>query len=263
VFDRVRFVLVHPRSGGNVGSAARAIKNLGFSRLALVAPSCDPLGREARMMAVDARDVLERAEKHRDLDEALAGSGTVVGTSRRLGRHRRPHWRLDEIAERLAGLALAGELAVLFGREDRGLTDAELDRCTHLVYLPASEIYPSFNLAQAVLLVAYELRMATLEEPLAEPLGPPAGHGAREAMYHHLERALLAIGFLGRDTREVIMRRFRRVFGRAVLTPDEVKMLRGVARQTLWAAKEAGLEIPPARPEEAEGRTETERDESN
>ncbi len=151
--DRVRFVLVRPRSPGNVGSAARALKNLGFSRLSVVAPRCDPRGVEARTLAVDAVDLLERMEIHADLDAALAGAATVVGTSRRMGKHRCPHYRLDQLADELAGLADRGDVAFVFGREDHGLSDAELDRCTQLVYFPASDVYPSFNLAQSVLLM--------------------------------------------------------------------------------------------------------------
>lgn len=229
-----------------MGSAARAIKNLGFSRLALVDPHCDPLGREARTMAVEARDVLERATIHADLGGALEGAATVVGTTRRVGKHRRPHWPLDEVAPRLVSLAGEGQLAVLFGREDHGLTDSELDRATHVVYLRAAEVYPSFNLAQAVLLVAYELLKAAggghADTGASERV--LAGHAEREGLYAHLEQALLAIGFLGRDSREVLMRRLRRIFGRTELTREEVKLLRGVARQTLWVARQAGLAIP-------------------
>ena len=237
----VRFVLLEPQSGGNVGSAARALANLGFTRLCLVRPACDPLGREARMMAVEALDLLRGAELHEDLDQALAGAGTVVGTTRRFGRHRRPHWRLDQCAGRLVSLAAAGDLALLFGREDHGLGDADLDRCTHLVSLAASPAYPSFNLAQAVLLVGHELRRAGMEKPAEPALPAPAGHRAREAMFRHLEQALRTIGFLAPDSSEVVMRRLRRLLGRAAMTQDEVKLLRGVARQTLWAARRAGL----------------------
>lgn len=243
MFDRVKFVLVEPQFGGNVGSAARAMKNLGFSRLALVGPCCDHRGREARMMAVDAGDLLERAEVWPDLESALAGSRTIVATSRREGKHRRPHWPLEAVAGKLVGSARTGELAVLFGREDHGLNDSALDRCTHLVHLSAAETYPSLNLAQAVLLVGYVLRTAAgPAAPVEETV--PAEHTEREAMYRHLERALVAIGFLSRDTRVVMMRRLRRLLGRADLTSEEVRMLRGVARQALWSAREAGLVGP-------------------
>jgi TrmH family RNA methyltransferase len=221
----VRFVLVEPQSGGNVGSVARILKNLGFERLVLVQPACDPRGREARMMAVDALDVLERAEVHADLDAALDRARTVVATSRRTGKHRRPHYRLDRIAPRLARLARAGEIALLFGREDHGLTDRHLDRSTHLVHLLAGASYPSFNVAQAVGIVAYE----------------PAPHAERESLYEHLEQALATIGVLHTDSRVPIMRRLRRLLGRADPTTAEVKLLRGIAQQILWVAGRAGV----------------------
>jgi len=206
-----RFVLVEPKSGGNIGAAARALKNLGFSRLVLVRPACDPLGSDARRMAVDAADVLERARVYDDPDAALAGAGTVIGATRRTGKYRQPHYRLDRLVRELAPLFLAGEFAFLFGREDHGLTDAELDLCTHLVYLPSSDDYPSFNLAQSVLLAAYELKRAKLDRSVSEPVDPPADHMEREALYDHLGRALLTIGFLQPDATEAMMRRFRRM----------------------------------------------------
>jgi TrmH family RNA methyltransferase len=243
----VRFVLVEPQSGGNIGAAARALKNLGFRSLHLVAPEGDPGGPEARAFAVDALDVLESARVHQTLDEALAGALTVVGTSARTGKQRRPHHRLDLFGPDLARLAEAGPLAVVFGREAHGLSDAELDRCTHLVHFLASPDYPSFNLAQSVLLVAYTLRLALegLPGPPAQPPAePPADHVTREAMLAHLEAALRAIGYLHEDTALPMMRRLRRLFGRAELTAGEAAILRGIARQTLWAARQAGLPVP-------------------
>lgn len=229
-------MLVEPRSGGNVGASARALKNLGFSRLELVAPRCDPTGQPARAMAVEATDVLEATSVHATLDEALAGARSVMGTSRRTGKGRRPHYRLDTFAGALLDLARAGDLAIVFGREECGLTDQELDRCTHLVHFLAADAYPSFNLAQSVLLVAYELRRAASGRPVPAALEAPAPHEAREAMYGHLERALVAIGFLKPGAGAAMMRRFRRLFGRAALTAAEVRILRGVAQQALWVA---------------------------
>jgi tRNA/rRNA methyltransferase len=238
----VRFVLVEPRGAANVGSVARALMNLGFSRLTLVCPGCDHLGEPARMMAVDARGILEQAEVHADLGSALEGARTVVGTSRRTGKHRQPHRSIDDFAGELARLSTVGETALVFGREDSGLTDSELDLCTHLVFLDSSQEYPSFNLAQAVLLVAHELRRAGQGEVTDAPGDEPgellADHAAREAMYGHLHQALVAIGFLHEDSEEQIMRRFRRLFGRANLSVREANMLRGVARQILWATRQ-------------------------
>jgi len=242
---RVRFVLVEPQLGGNIGAAARALKNLGFRRLHLVSPRCDPLGEEARRLARDALDVLKEARIEPDLDTALEGAASVIATSRRKGKHRRPHRRLDRLAPEMARLAAAGEVAVIFGREAHGLSDTELDRCTHLVYFPSSEEYPSFNLAQSVLLVAYEIRLSLdTTPPEGELPDPPADHSSREDMYAHLEASLRAIGFLHQDTAEPMMRRIRRMFGKATLTHEDVQILRGVARQTLWLARQAGVPVP-------------------
>jgi len=241
--DRIRFVLVEPQFAGNVGAAARALMNLDFSHLHLVRPACDPVSRDARTMAVGAAGLLERAEVHDSLDGALSGASTVVGTSRRTGRQRRPHWRLDLLSPQLVLLGRSGVTALVFGREDHGLDDEQLDRCTHLVHLPGASAYPSFNLAQSVLLVAYELRRAALAPPAEPPLPPPASHELREGLYAHLAQALRTIGFLGPETATAMMRKFRRLFGRAAVTDEEVQLLRGVARQILWASRRAGLEV--------------------
>ncbi len=235
-----RFVLVGPQFGGNVGAVARALANLGFERLDLVAPECDPLGPDARRMAVGAAGVLEAAGLHADLDAALEGARAVVGTSRRVGKARRPHFRLDELVPELPRLAEGGGLAFVFGREYAGLTDAELDRCTHLVHLVACDAQPSYNLAQAVLLVAYAFRLALLGPRRAEPSPSLADHATREAGFAHLEAALRAIDFLHEDTAEGMMRRLRRMLSRAGLSAGDVKILRGISRQILWLARTRG-----------------------
>lgn len=231
-------MLVAPQTAGNVGSAARAIKNFGFSRLTLVAPDCEPSDEQARRLAADARDVLASAEIHATLDEALADARSVVGTTRRTGKYRKPHWRLDEFRDEWPRLVAAGETAIVFGREDSGLTDEELDRCTHLVEIPTEPLYPSANLAQAVMLLSYELQLAAglAERPQLDEI-PAATHAEREAMYAHLEQSLRAIGFLNTDGAEAMMRRLRRLFGRAELSGEEATILRGLARQILWAAE--------------------------
>ena len=234
----LRFVLVEPQSSGNIGAAARALKNCGFARLVLVAPACDPLGDEARKFAVDARDVLLAAETAPTLHAAVADAAVVVGTSGLSGKQRRPNWRLDAFAAELPREAAKGPLAFVFGRESRGLTDEELDRCTHLVHFAASESYTSYNLAQAVLLCAYTARLALADAPPPPAHDePPALQDEREAMYDHLHEALRAIGFLKPEQEEGMERRLRRMFGRADFTSGDVKVLRGIARQILWIAR--------------------------
>lgn len=243
---QVRFVLVEPRYGGNVGAAARVLKNFGFASLDLVDPREGADDEGAIRLAVDAADVLKAAQTHETLDGALASVATVIGTSRRMGKHRQPHHRLDALAPVMAGLALRGPIALVFGREDRGLSDADLDRCTHLVYVPTSEAYPALNLAQTVAIVAYELRSA-LDAAAPLVLDPEdealADHTGREAMYAHLEEALLAIGFLKLGQLEGMMRRLRRILSRAELTSGDVDVVRGIARQILWLSRQADLDL--------------------
>jgi TrmH family RNA methyltransferase len=176
-----------------------------------------------------------------------------------MGKQRRPHLRLDRCAGELIDRASSGDLAVLFGREDHGLRDEDLDRCTQIVYLASASLYPSFNLAQAVLLVAYELHMNGLADRGPEPEPPAAAtHEEREGLYRHLEQALGTIGFLTQDTATSMMRRLRRMFGRTGITSDEVKLVRGVARQTLWAARRAGLSLAPGPEAESDDQGEEE-----
>ena len=242
----IRFVFVEPRYGGNVGAAARALKNFGFDRLDVVAPREGTDHEEAVRMAVDAADVLRSARTHATLDDALDGAATVVGASRRMGKHRQPHHRLDELAPLLPGLATRGEVALVFGREDHGLSDADLDRCTHLVYVPTAEAYPALNVAQAIAIVAYEVRGA-LDAGEPEGVDPDdealVDHAGREAMYAHLEEALLAIGFLKIGQLTGMMRRLRRILSRAELSAGDVDVVRGIARQILWLARQARLDL--------------------
>ena len=241
----IRFVFVAPRYGGNVGSAARVLKNFGFGRLDVVAPREGSDHEEAVRMAVDAGDVLAAARTHATLDDALLGAATVVGTSRRMGKHRRPHDRVDVLAPLIAGLAGRGEVALVFGREDHGLSDADLDRCTHLAYVPTDPGYPALNVAQTIAIVAYEVRRA-LDAAGPQTFDPEdeglADHASREAMYAHLEEALLTIGFLKSGQLEGMMRRLRRILSRAELSPGDVDVVRGIARQILWLAKQARID---------------------
>ncbi|HEX4826506.1 MAG TPA: RNA methyltransferase [Candidatus Polarisedimenticolaceae bacterium] len=244
-----RFILVEPLYGGNVGSAARVLKNFGFGRLDLVDPHEGADHAEAMKMAVDAKDLLAASKTHATLDAALDGAATVVGTSRRMGKQRQPHYALHELAPTLAGFALRGEVAILFGREDSGMSDADLDLCTHLAYIPTSEAYPALNLAQTVAIAAYELSRAIgVDHPAPADAEDNelalADHVSREAMYAHLDEALYAIGFLKDGQVEGMMRRLRRMLGRAALTAGDVQVVRGIARQILWLAREAKLDIP-------------------
>src|ERR1700730_16947751 len=161
VADRFAFVLVRPKSPRNIGAAARAIKNMGFSDLRLVAPAVrDP--RPEAAMAVHAAGLLSAALTYPDLPAALADRMGVIGTTARTAPYRDAAQLLREAAAELNALGGANRVAILFGPEDSGLTNEDLKHCQRLITIPSASAYPSLNLAQAVMLVAYELRLDCL-----------------------------------------------------------------------------------------------------
>ncbi|MCP8898738.1 tRNA (cytosine(32)/uridine(32)-2'-O)-methyltransferase TrmJ [Gilvimarinus xylanilyticus] len=237
LLDNVRVVLVNTSHPGNIGGAARALKNMGLSRLYLVAPKEFP-AEKAVWRAAGALDVLDNAVVVETLDEAIAGCGLVVGTS---ARERRIPWPLvnpRECAEKAIHEAEAHEVAILFGREDRGLTNEELHKCHYHVHIPANEEYSSLNLAAAVQVLSYELRMAWLthKEGKAPSFSdwdvPPAKVDALERYYEHLQGTLEDLGFLEPDNPRQTMTRLRRLYNRIRLDEMELSILRGVLTAT-------------------------------
>lgn len=236
--EQMAFVLVRTRSAGNIGAAARALKNMGFADLRLVAPAAGE-DRVASEMAVHGRDVLARARRYPDLAAALEDRTLALGTTCRLGGERVQAGPLREVAAQLSALA-AERIAIVFGPEDHGLSNYELSFCQRLIVIPTAPEYPSLNLAQAVMLTAWELFMARGDSgaPQAD-CAPPALAPWPEsaAMLARLERALIAIGFLPADHPEHIMASLRALFGRAGLSPHEVAILSGIAHQVNWFAQ--------------------------
>ena len=225
-------VLVRPRNPANVAAACRALKNMGLRSLRIVGG--DPgLGRpEARNLAYDAWDVLDAARLFPSLDEAVADAAFVAGTS---GRVSASAWSPRQLAAEAASRAAGGRMAVVFGPEATGLTEEELARCHARVRIPADEAQPSLNLAQAVLILAYEIRLAAGGEAApAEPARAPAGE--LEAVWGDLEEGLVGIGYLNRDNPGSILAELRGLVARAGPTPREASLLRGLARQIRWAA---------------------------
>jgi tRNA/rRNA methyltransferase len=232
--DKFAFVLFKPIYAGNVGAAARAIKNMGFADLRLVAPELSDR-RDASAMAVHADDVLAAAQTFPDLAAALADRTITVGTTCRDGPYRNASRPLREAAAHFAGFAESNSIALIFGPEDRGLTNEELKLCNHLITIPTSAKYPSLNLAQAVMVVAYEMRLALdTTESVAAP--EFVSSSVSEAMLERLADALLSIGFLADENPDHIMFAIRGIFGRSGLTAREVDILNGMTRQIRWAA---------------------------
>jgi tRNA/rRNA methyltransferase len=237
-FDQFAFVLVRPKSAGNLGSAARAIKNMGFDDLRLVAPEASPSDNAAHSMAVHANDVLARAKIFVDLDTALEDCNLTIGTTCRGGPYREAVRPLRESALELATQSATNRVAMIFGPEDTGLTNQELKFCQRLITIPTSAEYASINLAQSVILCAYELRMALASEPrVSEEPRQLAGASEVNAALERLKDALLAIGFLPEENPDHIMLAIRGIFGRSGLAPRELEILNGIAKHTKWAAE--------------------------
>lgn len=232
---RMRIVLVEPAGALNVGAIARVMKNMGLQQLVLVSPQCDPLGDQARLFAVRAAEILETAQIVASLPEALVGCQRAVATtarSRSLPAALEPPpqvlpWLLESLADS----------ALIFGPEDRGLSNTELNYAQRFLGIPANPEYPSLNLATAVSVCAYELRRAYLATepsllPETEAIAPLE---KLEGYYQHLEEVLLNIGYLLPHTAIARMEKFRRLYNRAQLSEAEVALLRGILRQVEWA----------------------------
>ncbi|MFO1463958.1 MAG: RNA methyltransferase [bacterium] len=231
-------VLVRPLFSGNLGSVARAMKNMGLKDLRLVAPKADKEDLEARKMAAHAQDVLKKSKVFSDLKSAVAGCDLVVGTSRRKGRER-GNWTDPR---RFAAAALEFppryKIALVFGPEDSGLLNDDVAVCQRMIHIPSHAAFPSLNLAQAVMVIAYEL-FAAKARPKSGPASTPAEKKpakleSLEAMYEDLGTLLGEIGFLNKQNPKHLMRLLRQLFNRARPTDKEVRIFRGICRQVRW-----------------------------
>lgn len=248
VLGNIRVVLVNTSHPGNIGGAARAMKNMGLSKLVLVQPEDFPSG-EARARASGADDILEAAQVVDTLEEALAGCSLVIGTS---ARDRRIPWPLLDPREcgqtSIERAATGEEVALVFGREYAGLTNEELQRCQFHVHIPSDPAFSSLNLAAAVQVLVYEVRMAFLAaqdlptkqeklETTAMLDAVPATADELERYYAHLEQTLVDIGFLDPEKPRHLMARLRRLYGRSGVSKLEMNILRGILTETQKAAR--------------------------
>jgi tRNA (cytidine32/uridine32-2'-O)-methyltransferase len=229
----VDVVLVRPSRAANVAAASRAMKNMGLAHLKLVGAPEGLHEPGARALAYGAWDLLDAATRHDSLEAAVGPSTLVVGTS---GRPSSAAWSPRRLAEECGARAGGGRVSLVFGPESSGLRNDELGLCHLLVHIPTDAAQPSLNLAQAVLLLAYEIRLAAMAgEPPTR--GRLASAAEVEAALHDLREGLVGIGYLNAQNPEVILSELRRLLARAQPTPRDVTLLRGLARQARWAAR--------------------------
>lgn len=228
--QRIRFVLANTSHPGNIGSAARAIRTMGFQHLTLVSPAHFPHG-DAYALAAGAIDVLDRARVVETLPDALADCTLVLGATARMRGVSLDEWTPRDAAARVLEAAIGGrEVALVFGNERAGLSNDEIKLCHAAVHIPSDPDYSSLNLAQAVQVLAYELRMAVLAGVSARVgnQDAPASGADLEGFFGHLAQTLDDIEFHKGRSPRTIMRRLRKLFMRAAPDQRELRVLRGI-----------------------------------
>ncbi|WP_346795691.1 RNA methyltransferase [Halomonas sp. Bachu 37] len=255
MLERIRIILIGTSHPGNIGGVCRAMHNMGLDDLALVAPRCDAITQDSISRASGADHLLHQASQHTTLEQAVSDCTLVVGASARSRTLPWPMITPRRLGERLPQELSAADarVALVFGREDSGLTNAELQRCHAHVHIPTNADFSSLNLAAAVQVLAYECRLAWLDaqqqapEPSSQPL---ATHDELEHYFAHLERSLVAIDFHDPAQPRQLMARLRRLYLRARPERMELNILRGILSATEKAAAEKAVDV--SRPSSSE-----------
>ena len=225
--DNIEFVLVEPSHPGNVGAAARAIGTMGFKNLVLVKPTKHP-HPESRARSSGALDILLDARVCGTLEEAIADSSLVIGTTARQRRISVPIDSIHECTQSIFESSLKQKVSIIFGPETSGLSNDDIDRCNRLVYIPTGEMHSSLNLSMAVQVIAYQLNLAFFGLEEGQETRDLASGKEMELFYEHLEDVLLETGFLNPTNPKQLMRRLKALFNRAQLDDNEVNIMRGI-----------------------------------
>ncbi|HPX89415.1 MAG TPA: RNA methyltransferase [Methylophilaceae bacterium] len=238
IFNNIRVVLCQTSHPGNIGSTARAMKTMGLTRLYLVQPKYFPDG-QAVSLAVNAADVLDSAVVTDTLDEAIADCQFVIGVSGKERSLSQQVMTVREAAKEVQHIAQTQQVALVFGTEMSGLTNAEADRCQVLATIPANPDYTSLNLAQAVQVMCYEVRMAVTEGQLHYDEKPAelASQEDLERFYAHMQEVLTQIGYINPRAPKKLFERIRRIYSRARLEKEEVNLLRGILTLSITPKK--------------------------
>lgn len=225
--DHIRIVLSHTSHPGNIGATARAMKTMGLRSLYLINPRFFP-DKEADARAANAGDILECAKVCTGLDEALENTVLTAAITARPRELSHDVFDARQGSRELLRYAKQQPVALLFGRENSGLTTAEVNKCQIIIHIPANPQYLSLNLASAVQIMSYELRMTLTENTVPPAIRPSANFNELESLYAHLEELMIISDFLNPQKPKLLMQRIRRLFSRARLEKEEVQILRGI-----------------------------------
>ncbi len=226
LLDNISIVLVDTRTPANIGATARCMMNMGLSRLVLVDPPKDK-DQDVRKLAAGADEIIEKAATFASLAAALAGHGLVIGTSRHAGKQRKNILTPREMAEQVIPILAKNRVAIVFGNEVNGLENSDLALCQEIVAIPSSDAFQSLNLSHAVMIIAYELFLAS-GTYAGQAAGQLAPLEETEGFFLQLQETLQAIGFLEQDHPERMMFSLRQLFGRARMNSRDVSILRGI-----------------------------------
>lgn len=229
--DNISFILIDTMETGNIGASARSLKNCGFARLELVRPRKFP-SDEAGWFAHGADDILSNVKVFPELAPALNDKSLIIGTTRRHGKKRGLTYPVRDAVERIRHFSKNNRVALLFGREDRGLTNDETSECSFMIRIPSSSGHPSFNLAQAVLIIAYEISFAS--DNATHPPPETTSHEGLLNLFERLRNVMKMAGYAPkgiRDDENEIMTDLKRLISRSVITPREARMLHGIISQ--------------------------------
>jgi tRNA (cytidine32/uridine32-2'-O)-methyltransferase len=235
LLDNISIVLVDTRTPANIGSVTRCMMNMGLSRLVLVDPPKDP-GQEALKLAAGAQTILEKAVICSTLADAIKDHGLIIGTSRHEGKQRKNIRTPREMAKSVIPMLSRNRVAVVFGNEVNGLENRDLSLCHEIVAIPSSDAFASLNLSHAVMIIAYELYLASQPDIASSDVVLAPAEQVDE-FYRHLQTTLQDAGFLERDHPERLMFSLRQLFGRARLDAREVSILRGILSSLTRSAR--------------------------
>lgn len=238
ILDNIRIVLVEPLFGGNIGSVCRAMNNNDITDLAIVNPRPTTDWDDARKLSCNAVAQLEARKEYATLAEAVAGCTVVAGTSARTGFYRDTAHSPRDFAPIALESAKDHKIALVFGREDKGLHNEELALCTHIIQIPSSARYTSLNLSHAVMVCCYELFCASETFQPSEEKADEANSELRERMFEVWREMMILTEFTHEQKLEHMMMGLRRIFSRGKLTVPDVKILMGLAKQSIWVSNQ-------------------------